>query len=76
MNVSRNRTGYNGQIAKVTCPRCGRPETVVFSNFTLMDHGQGCPGPVCNVGCRPCCPELVFAAMLHAAGLCEKQQPR
>ncbi len=72
---ARNRAGYNGMVGKATCRQCGRPETVVLSTFTLGPHGSpACPGPQCRFGCRPCCPELVFTDLLHAAGLCVGQQ--
>lgn len=72
------RIRYNGQLAKMTCPGCGRPGSVVVSDFTMLPHRDRsrwvdeeypwCRGPVCTRGHSPC-PELVFVAMLDTAGL-------
>ncbi len=62
MNTSRNQTQYNGQLGKVTCRQCGRPNSVVLHDFTLLGHGPraGCQGP----------PEGVFEDLLHEYGAC------
>lgn len=53
-------------LARIECPRCGRPDVSVRTNFTIYEH-QGFDG-----SCLPCLgmpPEIVFTVLLRLAGL-------
>lgn len=79
----RNRSGYNGQIGKIRCLRCGRPNTVVMSDYTLMWHKDirggtvTSPSPVAGgrsitspAYCRgPADPDAVFSELLEVHSL-------
>lgn len=53
-------------LARIDCPRCGRPEVAVRTDYSIYSH-QGA-----DESCLPCLgtdPEVVFTVLLRMHGL-------
>lgn len=60
----------NVTIARLTCPKCGKPDVPMRNNFTLHEHRNAdtekAPGTRHCIGLSP---ELMLTCLLRIAGL-------
>ncbi len=60
------KTPNSRVLARIDCPRCGRPDVAMRPNFTIYEH-QGFDDS--RLPCLGKAPEAVFTILLQHAGL-------